>query len=374
MNTINNEEKRPKRHLAPVFVLLILGPAIAELLLGDIPLDASLPFLLLLNLSYYGTGAVIIREIVRRRGLHWFWIPILAFAYGLIEEGLVLHSLFNPNFPGIGSLGFYGRAFGVDWIWAMFVLGLHTIWSISLPILLTELLFHNYRRERWIGNIGLGVNCIIFVLGLTFLAYIYATRVTPGFTPSPIALIATALLVTAILLLALFTPAKPATTISSQAVIRNTLNPWLVGLFAFLIGGLFLGVHLVFPNIHDFFPQLEAIPAPFAFLVFLILTIVSIIAIRQWSVPDRRWTDTHWVALAFGVLLDYCLFGFLVTRPDPVNQVFHGIVAIITIVLTVLLTLKVRTRVAAPPQPQSAPDTTEPDHSLPLAHEQNHAY
>src|SRR5690349_9064972 len=95
-----------KHHIAPVLVLLVLTPVVSELLLGDIGLNAMFPFVMLLDLSYYGTGAILIREIVRRRGLHWSWIPVLAFAYGLLEEGLVLHSLFNPNFPGIGSLGF----------------------------------------------------------------------------------------------------------------------------------------------------------------------------------------------------------------------------------------------------------------------------
>ena len=88
MHSTYNEEQQSKgqgvakRHLAPLFVLLILTPSVSELLLGDIPLGASLPFLLLLNLSYYGTGALIIREIVRRRGLSWWWVLILAFAYG----------------------------------------------------------------------------------------------------------------------------------------------------------------------------------------------------------------------------------------------------------------------------------------------------
>lgn len=146
MNITYTEEKQSekrvtaKRHLGPFFVLLVLAPVMAELLLGDVPLNVSLPVLMILNLSYYGTGALIVRKIVRRRGLSWAWIPILAFTYGLIEEGLVLHSLFNPNFPGVGSLGFYGRALGVDWIWATFVLGLHTVWSLPVPILVTELL------------------------------------------------------------------------------------------------------------------------------------------------------------------------------------------------------------------------------------------
>ena len=230
MNSLTDGDKLSKKrnfskypyHLAPVFVLLILTPLISELLLGDIALNASFPMILILDLSYYGTGAIVIREIVRRRGLPWSWVPILAFAYGLIEEGLVLHSLFNSHFPGIGGLGFYGHALGVNWVWASFVLGLHTVWSITVPILITELLFPTYQRVRWLGHVGFFTTCAIFVLALTFLGLIYATYITPGFAPSPIALICTTLLILAILALTLFVPIKPRTP---ETDLRNAPNP-----------------------------------------------------------------------------------------------------------------------------------------------------
>lgn len=69
MNITYTEEKQSekrvtaKRHLGPFFVLLVLAPVMAELLLGDVPLNVSLPVLMILNLSYYGTGALIMREL-----------------------------------------------------------------------------------------------------------------------------------------------------------------------------------------------------------------------------------------------------------------------------------------------------------------------
>jgi hypothetical protein len=317
--------------------LLVLTPLVSELLLGDIGFNAALPFLLLVNMLYYGTGAILIREIVRRRGLHWSWIPVLAFAYGLIEEGLALHSLFNPNFPGIGSLGFYGRALGVDWVWSSFVLGLHTVWSISVPILLVELLFPKYRQERWLGNIGFAIDCIVFVLGMSLITFIYATRVTPDFKPSPIAMIVTAILALAILLTVLFVPVRAA-NMQPEGNLRDAPSAWLVGIVASVLAGIFLFAH-------EFYSP--AIPAVLAVLFNIVVAVVAVILIRSLSAPSRRWDDGHGVALAFGALLGYSAFGFEVASPDVTNMVFHGIVSLITIVLMVLLTVKVAARVRA---------------------------
>jgi hypothetical protein len=53
--------------LVPALVLLLLAPAVAEVLFGATPvsnLGALLP-----DVAVYGCGALLIREVVRRRGL-----------------------------------------------------------------------------------------------------------------------------------------------------------------------------------------------------------------------------------------------------------------------------------------------------------------
>jgi hypothetical protein len=335
VENIMRERSSIKYHLAPVFVLLVLAPMVAEILLGDVPFNANIIFGLILNILYYGTGAIIIREIVRRRGLSWAWIPVLAFVFGLIEEGLALHSLFNPNFPGLGDLGFYGRGFGVDWVWAFFVLGLHTVWSISTPILLTELIFPAYRQQRWLGNVGFVLNCVVFVLGIAFITFIYATYVTPDFHPSTTLLICTAVLVIAIFLLTLFIPVKVANA-AAQQVEHKTPNAWMVGIITFLLGFGFLMEHEI---LHT---------SPLALLSFLwevVLAVIAVILIRRWSAPGRDWNDTHIMALVFGTLLNYCIVGFFVSKSDLTDQIFHGILSVITIVILSILATKVHTRV-----------------------------
>src|SRR5215211_7373088 len=94
--------------LVPALVLLLLAPAEAEVLFWATPvsnLGALLP-----DVAVYGCGALLIREVVRRRGLGWASILALDVAFGIVEEGLALGSLFNPNLfnAGIWVVGRWG--------------------------------------------------------------------------------------------------------------------------------------------------------------------------------------------------------------------------------------------------------------------------
>ena len=84
------------RRLPAVLSLFILSPLIAEYLLGSMPM--SMIAILPVMAAMYGSGAVLIREVVRRTGRGWPSMILLAIAYGLIEEGFVTQSLFNPNY------------------------------------------------------------------------------------------------------------------------------------------------------------------------------------------------------------------------------------------------------------------------------------
>src|SRR5690242_1417016 len=84
------------RRVAPAFVLIFLSPFVAEFLLGDFPVT-MLPSLLFLAWMY-GCGALLIRELTRRAGRGWPTMALLALAFGVLEEGLVTQSLFNPNY------------------------------------------------------------------------------------------------------------------------------------------------------------------------------------------------------------------------------------------------------------------------------------
>ena len=60
---------------------------------------------------------------------------LLALAYGVIEEGLVTQTLFNPSYYGLDLLReTHVPAFGIGVWWTLFVLTLHTVWKTSPSI------------------------------------------------------------------------------------------------------------------------------------------------------------------------------------------------------------------------------------------------
>ncbi len=104
------------RHLAPPLILFLLAPLVAEYLLGDFRITQLGPFPLLA--MTYGCGALLIRDLARRGGRGWPAFLLLAAAYGILAEGIVNQSLFNPNFmhlhllaygflPGLGTSPFW---------------------------------------------------------------------------------------------------------------------------------------------------------------------------------------------------------------------------------------------------------------------------
>jgi len=132
-----------RRH--PVLLLLAFTPGIPEYLSGSssVALLAISPpvfFLFLgLNLGLYGPGVLLLREAWIRWGRSWGSLVLFGAAYGLLEEGTALSTLFNPNASVVGGLGHYGRAAGVNWVWLIGVLGVHIVLSVGVPILLLGL-------------------------------------------------------------------------------------------------------------------------------------------------------------------------------------------------------------------------------------------
>ncbi len=142
------------KRLRPVVLLALLSPLIAEFVSGSMSLReiGALPVLILM----YGCGAILIREVARRTRRGWPCIFLLALAYGLIEEGIADQTLFNPHFHGLRLLD-YGwiSPLGIGVPWTIYVLGIHIVWSIAVPIALAERAFPG--DTPWLGRIGLGV-------------------------------------------------------------------------------------------------------------------------------------------------------------------------------------------------------------------------
>src|SRR5207245_3857364 len=116
----------------PLLFLLLLTPGIPEYLSASSQLTllviSPLIFfgLLLANLGLYGSGVILIREAMIRWKKGWASVFLLGVAYGIVEEGLAVWTLFNHLAQTVGVLGFYGH-------W----LGVYSIWSVGLLVFTT---------------------------------------------------------------------------------------------------------------------------------------------------------------------------------------------------------------------------------------------
>jgi hypothetical protein len=146
--------------------LVFTAPLVAEYLLGDLPIKL-LPALIVLA-PMYGGGALLIREVARRTGRGWPSILVLGMAYAILEEAFTTQSLFNPNYLRL-NLGLlapaYIPALGIGAWWTLWMLMVHSIWSISTPIALIEACVPERARIPWLGRVGLVIVGLVFLLG-----------------------------------------------------------------------------------------------------------------------------------------------------------------------------------------------------------------
>jgi hypothetical protein len=147
----------------PVLALLVLAPAMAELLTSSTPPAVYfIPWVFAVFTILYGGSAVLIREWAIRARAGWPAILLLGAAYGILEEGLSAHSFFDPHWRAIGRLGSHGRAAGVNWIWAIDLTVFHSVFSIGLTILGVYVLFPRTQLRPWVPSTGLvGLSIIV---------------------------------------------------------------------------------------------------------------------------------------------------------------------------------------------------------------------
>jgi hypothetical protein len=234
--------------------------------------------------------------------------------------------------------------------------GYHVVYSIAIPILLTELLFPARKAEPWLRSTGLTVTGVLFTLAALGLGVVFRLFVAPSFrTPLPQA-IGAALTVIGLVALALRLPAERAVD-RSDATPRWAPSPRMVGLLAFLAASAWFEL-LFLPH---------ALRTGAGALLPLIsgaaLAAGATALLRRWSDRNGVWTDLHRLALVLGVLPPMMLFGyFLVTVNNRVDQVGQGIASVVTLGLLTgfALHLRRRSHAGAAGQPAGRPGGSQP--------------
>jgi hypothetical protein len=266
-------------------VLFILSPMIGELLSGSAPpVEFFNPLGLLVLLLLYGGGAVLIREWLHRWDKGWWSLLLLGAAYGMVEEGLMVKSFFDPNWMDLGILGSYGRWAGVNWVWSLELTLYHMVFSIAIPIALVRLVFPDQVDRPWVGKWTFRLLLLLFVADIAF-GYLALTPYRPPVGP---------FVLTLVLVLVLFALARSWPHRREPQTGRAVPQPWRFWLMGLLATVGFFAASWVLPN--------AGVPVWLTMALMLAVFVLPALWVRRMSGKGREWQARHLCALAAGAL------------------------------------------------------------------------
>lgn len=290
-------ESSKLRSLAPAFTLIVLSPVIAEVLYGSTHLTTL--FLLIPQMAVYGGAALIIRTLVRRSGRSWLAILLLGLAYAVLEECVILQTSLAPLLFAADLNHVYGRTFGVNWPYLLWALGYEAVWSIVIPIQVTELIFPARRSDPWLGSAGLIVAAVVFIAGSRFVWFIWTQVAMKKFYHGPafeipIATIAVAVAVAAALAVAAF---LPWTRVRQQTPVANRHPRSRLLMVSSLVWGLAWFVLVILAT-----GYVPSVPPWIQMTLAALLSVFALLAIPR-LLTRFVWVDRHRLALISGALL-----------------------------------------------------------------------
>lgn len=287
----------------PVLVLLFFTPGLIEYLTGDTSLSLLVfnpPIFLLellLNVGIYGPSVLLVREATLRWKKGWASVLLLGLSYGIVNEGLAAGTLFNATAAAtVGSgLSQYGRFLGVSWVWAVHIDLIHTLFSISLPILLLWLTLPETRGRRLLSRNGMVVALAVLVVDIAVSELLL--RRTQGFFAGA-ALLAGALV--AIVLLALAARIAPGDLLAPGTPLPRS-HP-----------AAFFGLGIVYFVLAAVVSLLSMTLGLSAFVaIALMLTVGGFCLLWVLRNVGRAGNERHLVALVAGLYAPIMMFGTL---------------------------------------------------------------
>jgi hypothetical protein len=339
---------KPRRVWPAILTLFFLAPITAEVLSGSTPPIAFLtdPIRLIFNPLLYGCGALLIREVARRRALGWASILWMGAAYGVFEEGVVINTWANPWLPQICAIAKngvengicdYSRVGGINLLWALGLTIFHAVVSITIPILLVELAFPSRAARPWFGRkaivacVTAGLLCLSLGILLNFAVFRDHGQDAPLPAPYLVEIALMALFIT------LAVRARPRVRPALHApATRKPPRLWLLRALALLALAEAILSGYAFKNANT--PFQVAVAINFALLA------LATWRVSAWS-HRTGWSERHVLALASGAL------GFFLLLWDPLLELIgqagglptRGIALVALVYLILLIVLSRRT-------------------------------
>jgi hypothetical protein len=308
------------KRILPALLLFLLSPVCGELLSSSAPPTEFFKPLTFFTLCLlYGGGAILVRETAFRWKKGWLSILVLGAAYGIIEEGLMVKSFFDPGWMDLGILGSYGRWLGVNWVWTAELIYFHAVFSIGIPILITTLVFPAQKDAPWLSRNNLILVFALFVLDVIF-GFLALTSYRPPVFPYILAIAITI----GLILLA----RRLSDPIPGEAVAKMQ-SPFLFGVLGFSATLIFFLISWVLPNL--------PIPPVVPILAFGLLVWASKRAI--WYLSGKgNWKAGQLAALASGALFPFIIIAPLIEMDqsradDPTGMSWVGLIGMVLLIL-----------------------------------------
>lgn len=301
------------RRWPAILTLALAAPLTAELALGTIGITTS--WTLALFGFIYSGGALLLRDLSRRRGLGVWALIGLGVAYGLVEEGLALGSLTSTTLYPVSDWA--PRLLGFNTAYTVMVLAYHAVFSIVVPIALVDLLFPRLSQRRYLRTGGLIAWSVVFVLGVGLVKL--STLISdPTHHDAPARLIAELVVIVAVVAWAVTRrPARPCD--------RPVPSPKRMVVYGATYTLVFFGLLFPLPGAQ----HSAYLPAGWSWIapvVAILLAAALVLATRGWT-TSSCWRPAHSAGLIAGALPAHTLIGLLGMDHGTVDQI--GLVAIL---------------------------------------------
>lgn len=306
----------------PWLTLLILAPALGEIVSGHQPLRELLnPLSVLILMLPYGFGALVTRELLRRWKKGWPSMLLLGAAYGLYEEAIVVRSIFNPGWAELNVLAHYSHVGGVTWTYAEMLIHFHVLISISASIYMAEMLHPAARDRPWMSDTGL----VICIIGL--LLWMPAGLLMTAFVPPLPGYILSWTAILTLIFCAYLAPVQfPCRRNHKLPRPRYFLTLGLVNMTVFFT--IVYGV-----------PESGILPLPMSVVLLLFLDAFTLWLLLRWSGNGNVWDDRHRLAWLSGGIGFFILFGMASDLKDFTGK---SIVGFIFLVISSIIGIKLR--------------------------------
>ena len=292
-------------------------------------------------MAVYGFAALLIREVVRRKGRGWGTILLLGIAFAIAEECVILQTSLTPQFFPPAFDKSFGWAYGVQWIYLLAILWYESVYAVVLPIYLTEMFIPSKREALWLRRRGLVISGIILVLASIGVWQLWTHGGLAKYGPSTYQ-VPPLYIVAALMVIAALVTCTLAFRLSSRHSKKNSRRapaPWLVGFLAFGFGVawfLMIGLAFVPPA------TLQGISPIVPIVIGLIWIGVGLSIV--WRISSAgNWQDRHRLALIFGASLASTVGGTLEVLADaPIDIIGKYGFDLIAVGLFIWLTIHMR--------------------------------